>query len=54
MADSKKAVPAKRKDWPAEKPKKLPADFPKKFDTEQNAQSGKKKRGKGAGLQGSM
>ena len=54
MADSKKAEQEKREDWPAEKPKKLPADFPKKFDTEQNVQSRKKKLGKGARLHGSM
>ena len=54
MADSKKEGQANRKDWPVEKPKKLPAALPKKFDTEQRAKSGNKKRGKGARLHGSM
>lgn len=54
MGDSKKEGQAKREDWPVENPKKLPADFPKKFDTEQKANSRNKRRGKGAILHGSM
>lgn len=54
MADIEKGRQAKRKDWPVEKPKKLPAALPKKFDTEQEATSSNKKRGKGARLHGSM
>jgi hypothetical protein len=47
MAEIVKGRRAKRKDWPVEKPKKLPAALPKKFDSEQGATSGNKKRGKG-------
>lgn len=54
MAEIVKGRRAKRKDWPVEKPKKLPAALPKKFDSEQGATSGNKKRGKGARLYGSM
>ena len=54
MAETKKEGQAKRKDWPVEKPKKLPAALPKKFDTEQKTKPRNKKRGKGARLHGSM
>lgn len=54
MVQEKKDWADKRTDQPPEKPKKLPAAFPKKFDTEQKAMSGNKKRGKGARLHGSM
>ena len=55
MDDGQKAQ-IKRKDAPAETPKKLPAAFPEKFDTEQDQQenSADKKRGKGARFHGSM
>jgi hypothetical protein len=41
---------------PVEKPKKLPAEFPEKFDTEQKPKGSPddKKRGKGARFHGSM
>ena len=55
MADSKK-VGQKTKGDPVEKPKKLPAAFPEKFDTEQEQKgcSADEKRGKGARFHGSM
>lgn len=46
-----------RKDGPVEKPKKLPAAFPDKFDIEQDQKDKpvvQKKRGKGARFHGSM
>lgn len=54
MEDSKEVRQVKRKDWPVEKPKKLPAAFPEKFDIEQIDNSGDKKRGKGARFHGLM
>lgn len=54
MVKEKKDWPDKRTDHPAEDPKKLPAAFPDRLDTEQNKGAGKKKRGKGARLHGSM
>ena len=54
MSDIYKERQGKRKDGPVETPKKPPAAFPKKFDTEQKAKSGNKKQGKGARLHGSM
>jgi hypothetical protein len=55
MADREK-VQTKRKDAPAETPKKLPAAFPDKFDADQaqKENSVDKKRGKGARFHGSM
>ena len=54
MSETHKDRQGKRKDGPVETPKKLPAAFPKKFDTKQKAKSGSKERGKGARLHGSM
>lgn len=55
MADSEK-VGQKIKGGLVEKPKKLPAAFPEKFDTEQDQKdsSDDQKRGKGASFHGSM
>ena len=55
MADSDK-VGQKAQVDPVEKPKKLPAAFPDKFDTdhEEKGSSADKKRGKGARFHGSM
>jgi len=54
MAEIEKGRQFKRKDGPVEKPKKLPAAFPEKFDTEQKDDSDDQKRGKGARFHGSM
>lgn len=54
MVDGKKEWADKRQDHPPEEPKKLPAAFPEKFDTEQSEATGKRKRGKGARLHGTM
>ena len=54
MAESKAGK--KSKEDPVEKPKKLPAEFPERFDTEQRQKDSpdNKKRGKGARFHGSM
>lgn len=54
MEDNEKDQSAKRNDGPVEKPKKLPAAFPDKFDTEQKNSPSDQKRGKGATFRGSM
>jgi hypothetical protein len=54
MVVSQKIEKAESKDGPVEKPKKLPADFPDKFDTGKKDNSGDPKRGKGARIHGSM
>ena len=54
MMDGQKDVADKRQDQPPEEPKNLPSIFPNKFDTEKTEATGKKKRGKGARLHGSM
>jgi hypothetical protein len=54
--DGKKGRQAMTKGGPVEKPKKLPADFPEKFDIErdQTDDSDDQKQGGGARLHGSM